>query len=61
MKAGLTGADLARHFGVSNAAVSLWLNRKNPIPDRFKHEFAALIGVDVSEIILRETPNTARR
>ena len=47
----IKGAELARHFGVTPAAVSKWLNRKTPVPDKYKREFARMIGVDVTELL----------
>ena len=49
--AGVRAADLADQFGVWPQTVSRWLNRKLPVPDKYKREFAAKIGVGVDDLL----------
>lgn len=47
----LKGIELAQRFNVSTQTVSKWLNRKAPVPDRHKAEFAALLKVRVEDLL----------
>lgn len=51
IEAGVSGAVLARTFKVTPSAISMWLSRKNPVPDRHKVKFASMIGVTVEDLL----------
>jgi transcriptional regulator with XRE-family HTH domain len=59
VEAGLTGVVLAARFRVSPQTISKWLNRRVPVPDKRKKEFAAVIGVDIEDLLPPEIVETA--
>lgn len=51
VNADMTGREIAERLGVSRGAVSKWLNRSLPVPDKHKREFAKLLCVTVDDLL----------
>lgn len=53
-KAGLTQAQVAKHLGISDAAVTLWEKGKSFPRTEFLPKLAALYGTTVDELLREE-------
>lgn len=49
---GISQAELARHLGVSQARVSVWENRRAPMPPARAEEIARFLGLSGRELLL---------
>ncbi len=50
-RAGLTGAQIARRFGIGKATASRWLGRQTPVPSRYVKEFATLLKISPDDVL----------
>lgn len=50
-EAGLSGADIARKMGVTEATVSRWLSRRDAVSPKYIKKLAKLLRVDLAEVL----------
>ncbi len=48
---------VAQHLGVDASTVSRWCSGDRPIPERRRHQLAAILGVDPAELVDRQPGN----
>lgn len=50
-RVGVTGADIARFFGVAKTTASRWLNRQTPVPSRHVKDFAKMLKISPEAVL----------